>query len=71
MITIAPLLFVAQTTAVPHLSLLIWLLVFCLVVYLVFFIMGRLALPEPVGTIVTVIVALILLVVLLRQFALI
>lgn len=63
------LLILAEATAVPLISLLIWLLVFCLVVYLIFFIMGRLALPEPVGTIITVIVALILLVVLLRQFA--
>lgn len=48
-------------------SLLIWLLILCVVVYLLFFILGHLALPEPVRTVIVVIVALVLLLVLVQR----
>lgn len=43
------------------LSLLIWLLIFCVVAYAVFLVLGHLALPEPLRTLVVLVAVLILL----------
>ena len=48
-------------------SLLIWLLVLCLVIYVVFLILGMLPIPEPAKKIVTIILAVIFLLVLLQH----
>lgn len=48
-------------------SLLIWLLVFALVVYCIFLVLGLLPLPEPAKRIVTIILAVILLLALLNH----
>lgn len=48
-------------------SLLIWLVVLAIVIWLVFLIIGMLPLPEPIKTIVTVVIALILLLVVINR----
>jgi hypothetical protein len=60
------LLAVAGTTSLV--SLLVWLLIFCVVVFLVFYILGHIPLPEPWRTVITAIIGIILLLVLLQQF---
>jgi hypothetical protein len=46
-------------------SLLIWLLVFCVVLYLVYWILGQTPLPQPIRNIVLIIIAIIAILVLL------
>lgn len=48
-------------------SLLIWLIVLAVVVWLLFLIIGMLPLPEPIRTIITVVIALILLLVIVQR----
>ncbi len=48
-------------------SLLVWLLILALVIYVVFLVLGMLPLPEPAKRIVTVILAIIFLLVLLQH----
>ena len=48
-------------------SLLIWLIVLAVVVWLLFLIVGMLPLPEPIKTIITVVIALILLLVIVQR----
>jgi hypothetical protein len=66
MITI-PLALIALAEGAGLISLLIWLLVLCVVIYLLFFILGHLALPEPIRTVIVVVVALILLLFLVNR----
>lgn len=51
-------------------ELLIWIIVVALVVYLLFWILGQIAMPQPVRTVIIVLVALILLVYLVQRFGL-
>ena len=64
-------LLLAAAEAVPLLGILIWLLIFAVIVWVVFLILGMLPLPEPVKTIITVVVGLILLIVLVSRLGLI
>ena len=48
-------------------NLLIWLIVLAVVVWLLFLIIGMLPLPEPIRTIITVVIALILLLVIVQR----
>ena len=48
-------------------SLLIWLIILAVVVWLLFLIIGMLPLPEPIKTIITVVIALILLLVIVQR----
>ena len=57
-------------TTVPLLQLVIWLLILAVVIWLVFLIIGMLPLPEPIKTIITVVIALIFLLVLVQQLGL-
>jgi len=52
------------------LELLIWVIVLCLVVYLLFWILGQIPMPQPVRTVIIVLVALLLLVYLVQRFGL-
>lgn len=52
------------------LSLLIWIIVVALVVYLLFWLLGQIPMPQPVRTVITVLVALLLLVYLVNRFGL-
>lgn len=61
------LLLLAALEGAGLISLLIWLLVLCVVIYLLFFILGHLALPEPIRTVIVVVVALILLLFLVNR----
>lgn len=56
--------------AVPLVNLLIWLLVFCIICALIFYIVQLIPLQEPWKRIITVIVCLILLLVLIQQLGL-
>ena len=56
---LATLVLLAQTGGL--ISLLIWLLVLAVVVYLIFLVIGMLPIPEPIKTVITVVIALILL----------
>lgn len=51
-------------------SFLIWLIVLALVVYLLMWVLGQLALPQPVRTVIVVLVALVILVWLVNRFGL-
>jgi hypothetical protein len=53
--------------AVPLINLLIWLLVFLVICYLVFLLIGLLPIDEPWKRIITIVVVLILLLVLIQQ----
>jgi hypothetical protein len=68
--TVLPLLLAAVevVSSMSLISVLIWLLVFAIVVYLAFFIVQRIPIPEPWKTVIVCIVAIILLVVLLQRF---
>jgi hypothetical protein len=57
----------AQFAAGGLVSLLIWLLVFALCVYVVYLILGMLPIPEPAKQIVCIILAVILLLVMLQR----
>lgn len=62
------LLILAETvTAAPLMSVLIWLLIFAVVIWLVYFILSHTPIPEPVRTVVLVIVGIILLLVLFNR----
>jgi hypothetical protein len=52
-------------------SLLIWLLVFAVVIYVLYLILGMLPIPEPVKTILLCVVGIILLIVLVQRLGLI
>lgn len=54
----------------PLLSMLITAIILALVVYLLFYVLGKLAIPEPVRTIILVITALIILVYFVQRFGL-
>jgi hypothetical protein len=51
-------------------ELLIWFIVFAVIVWLVFFILGQLPIPAPIKTVVTVVFALIFLLILISHFGL-
>ena len=51
-------------------GLLIAIIILCLIAYLLFYVLNRLALPEPVRTVVIVLVALILLIFIVQKFGL-
>jgi hypothetical protein len=57
----------AQFAAGGLVSLLIWLLVFALCVYVVYLILGMLPIPEPAKQIVCLVLAIILLLVMLQR----
>jgi hypothetical protein len=63
-------LVLAIATAVPLINLLIWLIVFVVVTYLIYLLLGALPLPEPWKTVVFVLVTLILLLILVQQLGL-
>lgn len=50
-------------------DLLVWFLIFAVVVWLAFFILGHITMAEPVRTVITVVVAVVLLLILLYKFA--
>ena len=50
------------------LGLLVAIILLCLVAYLIFYALSRIPLPEPVRVVVTVLIALIFLVFIVRQF---
>jgi hypothetical protein len=63
------LLLAAELIGGPSLiAVLIWLLVFLVVVYIVYLILGHMPIPEPWKTVILLIVGLILLLVLLSHF---
>jgi hypothetical protein len=63
-----PLLLAAEVVAGTSLiALLIWLIVLAVVVWLLFLIIGMLPIPEPIKTIITVVIALILLLVIVQR----
>ena len=65
------LLAIETLVAGPSLiTILIWLLVFALVVYLVFLIVNYMPIPEPFKTVIVCVVGIILLLVLLQKFGL-
>lgn len=51
-------------------GLLIAIIVLCLIAYLIFYALSRIPLPEPVRTVVTVLIALILLIFIIQRFGL-
>jgi hypothetical protein len=51
-------------------GLLIAIIILCLIAYLLFYVLNRLALPEPVRTVAIVLVALILLIFIVQKFGL-
>ena len=57
-------------TTVPLINLVVWLLIFVIVVYLIFLIIGMLPIPQPFKNIIVILVALILLLVLVQQLGL-
>ena len=62
---ITPLLALAEPSGL--ISILIWLLILCVVIYLFFWVLGKIPLPEPIRTIITVVVALALLLFLVQR----
>lgn len=52
------------------LSLLVAIVVLCLICYVIFWALGRIPLPDPIRTIVVVLIALILLVYIVNRFGL-
>lgn len=52
------------------LSFLIWIIVVALVVYLLFWVLGQITMPQPIRTVIVVVVALVLLVYLVQRFGL-
>jgi len=48
-------------------SFLIWVIVLALVVYLLFWVLSQIAMPQPVRTVIVVVVALVILVYLLQR----
>lgn len=52
------------------LSFLIWIIVVALVVYLLFWVLGQIPMPQPIRTVIVVLVALVLLVYLVQRFGL-
>jgi hypothetical protein len=63
-------LILAATEASGLLGLLIWLLIFALVVYVIYLILGMLPLPQPIKNIVLIIVGVLLLIYLLSRLGL-
>jgi heme A synthase len=51
-------------------SLLLWIVVFALIVYIVFWALGQIPLPPPIRTVIVVVVALVFLVYLVQRFGL-
>lgn len=45
-------------------SLLVYLIIFAVIVYLIYFVIGKMSLPEPIGNIVLIVVGVILLLIL-------
>ena len=52
------------------LGLLVWVVVVCLLAYLVFYLLGMIPLPEPARVVVTILVALIFLIFIVQRFGL-
>lgn len=65
MTTLALILAAAEGAGL--ISLAIWLLIAAVIIYLVFLVIGMLPLPEPIKTIITVVIALILLLVIIQR----
>lgn len=55
---------------VDPISFLIWIIILALVVYLLFWILGQIPMPQPIRTVIVVLVALVLLVYLVQRFGL-
>lgn len=67
---IALALFIAALETVGLVSILIWLLVLAIVVYVIFLILGMLPIPEPIRTILCLVVGLIILLLLVQRLGL-
>lgn len=63
-------LILAVAEAAGLISILIWLLILAVVVWVVYMIIGFMKIPEPIGTIICVIVGLIILLLLVQRLGL-
>lgn len=70
MITLLLAVLLAVAEAAGLISILIWLLILAVVVWVVYMIIGFMKIPEPIGTIICVIVGLIILLLLVQRLGL-